>query len=87
MGTRDQQCIDGEWNGELPACELIQEVPKPALQIEYEKALVGSRLFPVLFTAVSLGPGIASGICLVNICLIWDVFEWLGLGLIVEWDS
>ena len=87
MGTQEQQCIDGKWNSELPACELIQEVPKPAPQTECEKALVGSRLSPVLFTAVSPGPGIASGTCLVNICSIWDVFEWVGLGLIVAWGS
>ncbi|KAF6074079.1 complement component 4 binding protein beta [Phyllostomus discolor] len=43
VGTRDQQCIDGEWNSELPACELIQEPPKPALQIEYEKALLAFK--------------------------------------------
>lgn len=43
VGTRDQQCIDGEWNSELPACELIQEAPKPALQIEYEKALLAFK--------------------------------------------
>lgn len=75
MGTREQQCVEGEWSSALPVCELIQEAPKPALQTEGEKALVSSRLLSVLFTVVSLGPGIAPATCLVNICSIWDVFE------------
>lgn len=40
VGTRDQQCIDGEWSSALPVCELIEEVPKPALQIAVEKAFL-----------------------------------------------
>ncbi|XP_062969530.1 C4b-binding protein beta chain [Cynocephalus volans] len=36
VGTRDQQCIDGEWSSALPACEMIQEAPKT----EFEKALL-----------------------------------------------
>ncbi|KAM5295125.1 C4b-binding protein beta chain isoform 2-T2 [Glossophaga mutica] len=43
VGTRDQQCIDGEWNSELPACELIQEAPKPAPQTECAKALLAFK--------------------------------------------
>ncbi|XP_024428414.2 C4b-binding protein beta chain isoform X4 [Desmodus rotundus] len=43
VGTQEQQCIDGEWNSELPACELIQEVPKPAPQTECEKALLAFK--------------------------------------------
>lgn len=40
MGTQHQQCIDGEWSGAIPVCELIPEAPKTALQIEFEKALL-----------------------------------------------
>uniref|UniRef100_A0A4X1UMN1 Complement component 4 binding protein beta n=2 Tax=Sus scrofa TaxID=9823 RepID=A0A4X1UMN1_PIG len=40
VGTQHQQCIDGEWSGAIPVCELIPEAPKTALQIEFEKALL-----------------------------------------------
>ncbi|XP_015984737.1 C4b-binding protein beta chain isoform X1 [Rousettus aegyptiacus] len=40
VGTREQQCVEGEWSSALPVCELIQEAPKPALQTEGEKALL-----------------------------------------------
>lgn len=77
MGTRDQQCVDGEWSSPLPVCELIQEASKPAPQTECEKALVSRRLL-VVFTAVSPGPGSLLAHS-VNICSVWDVFERLGL--------
>lgn len=87
MGTQHQQCIDGEWSGAIPVCELIPEAPKTALQIEFEKALVSNGLLSSLFTAVPPGPGIAPGTYSVNGCSIWDVFEWVGLGLMTEWGS
>lgn len=44
VGTRDQQCVDGEWSSPLPVCELIQEASKPAPQTECEKALESEEL-------------------------------------------
>ncbi|XP_022364578.1 C4b-binding protein beta chain [Enhydra lutris kenyoni] len=39
VGTRNQQCVDGEWSSALPICELIQEAPKPIPRTAFEKAL------------------------------------------------
>nr|XP_044999034.1 C4b-binding protein beta chain [Jaculus jaculus] len=40
VGTRELQCIDGEWSSEPPACEPIQETPKPAILSILEKVLL-----------------------------------------------
>ncbi|XP_042537389.1 C4b-binding protein beta chain isoform X1 [Dipodomys spectabilis] len=39
VGPRELRCLEGEWSGEVPACEPIPEAPKPAQQIAFEKAL------------------------------------------------
>lgn len=39
VGASEQQCVDGEWSGPLPACELIQVAPAPAPQTGFEKVL------------------------------------------------
>lgn len=40
VGPQERQCIDGEWNSTLPACELIQEAPKSVLQTVSEEVLL-----------------------------------------------
>lgn len=52
MGTQEQQCIDGEWNGAPPVCELIPEAPKPAPQTAHEKALLAFQESEELCKAV-----------------------------------
>ncbi|XP_036200466.1 C4b-binding protein beta chain isoform X1 [Myotis myotis] len=52
VGTQEQQCIDGEWNGAPPVCELIPEAPKPAPQTAHEKALLAFQESEELCKAV-----------------------------------
>ncbi|XP_006094937.1 C4b-binding protein beta chain isoform X1 [Myotis lucifugus] len=52
VGTQEQQCIDGEWNGAPPVCELIPEASKPARQIAHEKALLAFQESEELCKAV-----------------------------------
>ncbi|XP_070252152.1 C4b-binding protein beta chain isoform X2 [Myotis yumanensis] len=52
VGTQEQQCIDGEWNGAPPVCELIPEAPKSARQIAHEKALLAFQESEELCKAV-----------------------------------
>lgn len=56
VGTRDQQCIDGEWSSTLPVCELIPAAPKPDCLVAGEKALVRSRLLTLLVTCLAKAP-------------------------------
>ncbi|XP_048212945.1 C4b-binding protein beta chain isoform X7 [Perognathus longimembris pacificus] len=39
VGQRELRCLDGEWSGQVPACERNPEAPTPAGQIAFEKAL------------------------------------------------
>uniref|UniRef100_A0A8C3VQ35 Complement component 4 binding protein beta n=1 Tax=Catagonus wagneri TaxID=51154 RepID=A0A8C3VQ35_9CETA len=52
VGTQHRQCVDGEWSGAVPVCEPIPEAPKPALQIEFEKALLAFQESKELCQAV-----------------------------------